>query len=944
MAKIVASTYELLQHIGAGGGGNVYLAKHLRLDKLVVLKADKRKMNARPELLRREVDVLKDLTHSYIPKVYDFFVEDDTVYTVMDYIQGESLDKPLKRGERFSQAQVITWAKQLLEALAYLHSPTHGIPPKGYVHSDIKPANLMLKPDGSICLIDFNISLALGELNFIGCSAGYASPEHYGLDYSSGFTSLNRDPNTPTSEAPTEYQGGSSTPGSRRMILPDVRSDIFSTGATLYHLLSGKRPAQNALQVVPLSKTEFSPQLVDIITRAMNPNPDLRFQTAADMLWALEHLHENDPRVKKQRRSLILFESGMCALFLLGIFSSFTGLKRIQTAESFLKLTEYSRNALAEGNSDKAAEYALEALPQKTGLFTPAAPAAAEAALADALGAYDLSDGFRSRITAELGSEPLCLELSPDGKTLACIVSGQALLLDTQTAAQLASFPADVSALSEIHFIGSDEVVFAGENALTAYGISSGNELWTAEKATGISVSDDGSTVAAVYRDNGYALILDAKTGAERARVDFGGRKQSVTTNDIFVNPHDNLFSLSGDGSMLAISFSDGSLDVFLPDSGDLLQIFDNTSGYTHFEGGFFGKYFVVGGCGADGSLFAVIDCEDCVQTLGLELSDPISVSADRNGILLQTKNLLVSLDPETGEQTPLITQDENVLSYSRDGGFCAASTAGSQPGVTFYNSAARALSSIKTDTQQNLLAVAGGTAVTGSTDSGTLRILELSPHEEENLLTYDPDYAHDEARVSADGNTFMLFSINGFRIYGRDGSVVNETALPEPDTIYDQQFIKDGESSVLEVIYYSGKVLTYSAADGSLVSEETREKPDKSLEEEFLTDRLRIVSSLHGAAVAYDRATGKQVAELDGDAYLTYVTQLQDGRIIAQYVTTAGDFYGVMMNEKCQVLAKLPRLCDISDGMAVFDYSTGNMRKTRFYTTNELIRMAQPE
>lgn len=91
MSEIISSTYELIERIGSGGGGVVYLANHLRLGKKVVLKADKRKLTTRPELLRREVDVLKNLTHSYIPQVYDFFVENDTVYTAMDYIQGESL-------------------------------------------------------------------------------------------------------------------------------------------------------------------------------------------------------------------------------------------------------------------------------------------------------------------------------------------------------------------------------------------------------------------------------------------------------------------------------------------------------------------------------------------------------------------------------------------------------------------------------------------------------------------------------------------------------------------------------------------------------------------------------------------------------------------------------------------------------------------------------------
>ena len=167
MSEIIAGTYELREKLGSGGGGNVFLAYHLRLGKEVVLKADKRKLTTSEALLRREVDVLKNLSHPYIPHVYDFFVDGETVYTVMDYIQGESLDRPLKRGEHYSQAQVIQWATELLEALCYLHSPIHGNPPRGFVHSDIKPANLMRTPDNHICLIDFNIALALSVADCI---------------------------------------------------------------------------------------------------------------------------------------------------------------------------------------------------------------------------------------------------------------------------------------------------------------------------------------------------------------------------------------------------------------------------------------------------------------------------------------------------------------------------------------------------------------------------------------------------------------------------------------------------------------------------------------------------------------------------------------------------------------------------------------------------------
>ena len=99
MSHVIAGIYEIQKQIGSGGGGIVYLGWHQRLQKAVVLKADKRKLSTKPELLRNEVNILKDLRHTYIPQVHDYVEEDGVVYTVMDFIEGESLDKLLERKE-----------------------------------------------------------------------------------------------------------------------------------------------------------------------------------------------------------------------------------------------------------------------------------------------------------------------------------------------------------------------------------------------------------------------------------------------------------------------------------------------------------------------------------------------------------------------------------------------------------------------------------------------------------------------------------------------------------------------------------------------------------------------------------------------------------------------------------------------------------------------------
>ena len=963
MSELIGGTYEVVQRLGSGGGGVVYLANHIRLNKQVVLKADKRKITTRPELLRREVDVLKNLNHPYIPQVYDFFAEDETVYTAMDFVEGESLDKPLKRGERFSQPQVVKWAIQLLEALDYLHSPTHGTPPRGYVHSDIKPANIMLRTNGDICLIDFNISLALGEENVIGASAGYASPEHYGLDFSfSSATATVGDATVPLDdETRTLTMAESrSTYTRQKNVMPDVRSDIYSAGATLYHLLSGRRPAKNAVEVAPLTAAEVSPQIAAIISRAMDPNPDLRYQTAAEMLRDFEHLHENDPRARRLRRQKRLTIGAFAALFLCGgamAFAGSTQLRRAeeaarmiaeqeaeqervakeaeQNAKDALELIGASRDALRLGDGEGAKKYALEALGKSTQY-----DASAQYALSDALGVYDLSDGFKADKAVALPSEAIKQSVSPSGKFAAILTSGRVSVVELASGEIVAGLAANVSALSDMVFTADDTLLYAGEDALCAVRAADGSALWSAEGAvTAISVSEDGRVAAAARGDGEGAEVYDARTGERIGSLSFGGLRRNGPVNAVFADPNDDVFALSPSGRYLAVSFANGALKLFdLYDFADgEIEIFD-ASDYTVFEGGFYDHYFGFAASDGADSDFFVIDTTTLTMAGSLSVGGEMHLRVDPDGFCLAQGGVLVRLDVESGEQKELAYTESGIAAMSRSGGLTLVKAADGK--LLFYDANA-ILFDRHDDIPCDFLALAGEYALLSGRDSQSARIMRLVSHTDRQLFTYDAGYSHDEARVSSDRATVMLYGYRGFRLYDMDGGLIAEHEIPDAAQVYDQQYRRGADGDRLEVVYNDGLVRAYSAADGTLLSETQGEKRNDSLDEEFLTDKLRITSPLHGTPAVYDRESGALLGELETDDYLTYVTEVEGG-LITEYITSQGQRYGLLLNDELETLARLPNLCDIlPDGTLAFDDMRGNLRQSRVYSAQELTALA---
>ena len=390
----------------------------------------------------------------------------------------------------------------------------------------------------------------------------------------------------------------------------------------------------------------------------------------------------------------------------------------------------------------------------------------------------------------------------------------------------------------------------------------------------------------------------------------------------------------------MAASFSDGSLRVFdLEDSENDLELFDE-SDYTHFEGGFFDKYFAFSVTNNKESLFAVIDLEAMEQTGGFVGERPFHVQADETGIYVCTDNILVRLDPETGEQTEVAYTDADITSFARSRHYTLTATA--DGAFAFFDSGARLLEEEEgTGSAWDFVQVAGDFALTARRDTPALRILRLENHPEAQVFSYDPEYLHDEARISADGATVMLFRYDSFRLYDMAGKVLAEVDIPDADQVYDQQYRRDNTGSYLEVFYNDGTVRTYSAKDGSVLSETVGERHDGTLDEEFFTDRFRITSPLHGTPAAYDRESGELVRELEPDAYLTYVTQVGD-YVVTEYISAHGDRYGLLLDGDLNTLADLPDLCDIlPDGTLVFDDTRGNLRQSRIYSMQELIALA---
>lgn len=275
----IGGRYRVLTQIGEGGMSRVYLALDTVLNKQWAAKEIKHVDDpAQRELIVQslvtEANMIKRFDHPAIPRIVDIIDDEGTLYVIMDYVEGRTLSEILELEGPQSEEKVVDWAMQLLDALEYLHQRK---PP--VIYRDMKPSNVMLKPNGLVELIDFGIAreyredgssttAAIGDTVQLG-TRGFAPPEQYG---GSGQT--------------------------------DARTDVYALGATMYNLVTGKNPAEPPYTMVPIrqARPELSAGLERIIAKATQPNPEDRYQGCAEMAYELAHYREQDDKHKAALR------------------------------------------------------------------------------------------------------------------------------------------------------------------------------------------------------------------------------------------------------------------------------------------------------------------------------------------------------------------------------------------------------------------------------------------------------------------------------------------------------------------------------------------------------------------------------------------------------------------------------------------------------------------
>lgn len=256
--EVLYGKYEILTRIGKGGFSNVYLANDKKINRRFAVKEYIKKgskdFEAVLDSIKKEVSFLKYCNHPAIPAIIDTFENTSSYIIVMNYVEGSTLKNILETTGPQPEYLVIDIATQLCNFLDYIHSL-----PNPIIYRDMKPANIMLDPDGMVKIVDFGTTreYKMNSLEDTTClgTRGYAAPEQYG-----------------------------------GMGQTDARTDIYGLGVTLYHLVTGQDPAMPPYEIQPIRSINpaLSKELETIIKKCTCNDPSQRYQSAKELMKALE--------------------------------------------------------------------------------------------------------------------------------------------------------------------------------------------------------------------------------------------------------------------------------------------------------------------------------------------------------------------------------------------------------------------------------------------------------------------------------------------------------------------------------------------------------------------------------------------------------------------------------------------------------------------------------
>lgn len=337
IGSIIDGKYKILNVIGKGGMSVVYLAMNERANKQWAIKEVRKDGVQNFEVVKQnlivETDLLKRLNHPHLPSIIDVIDGDGTFLIVMDYIEGNPLSKAIKNSGAQNQDDVIEWSKQLCDELGYLHSRKPPI-----IYRDMKPSNVMLKPDGNVMLIDFGTarefkSTSVADTTCLG-TQGYAAPEQFG--------------------------GHGQT---------DARTDIYCLGATMYHLITGHNPALPPYEMYPIRQWNpmLSSGLEEIILKCTQKNPDDRYQSCAELLYALDHYQDLDienKKVQSLKWKTFIASVILTLVMLLGTVG-FTIALSMQTSSTYEYYMNQAGNSMNEEESAQMYKNAIETDPSR---------------------------------------------------------------------------------------------------------------------------------------------------------------------------------------------------------------------------------------------------------------------------------------------------------------------------------------------------------------------------------------------------------------------------------------------------------------------------------------------------------------------------------------------------------------------------------------------------